>query len=61
MNLASEGGRESDLPACSPPASFPVHLAGSAVTPAGSVHKSRVGNVVEEMMCVVYVSVSNGV
>ena len=46
---------ESDVPACGQPASFSVHLASSAVTPAGSVHKSRGDNVgaVEEMMCVV--------
>ena len=37
----------------------PLHLASSAVTPAGSVHKSRGNNVVrmwgevEEMLCVV--------
>ena len=37
---------ESDVPACGPPASFSVHLAISAVTPAGSVHKSRGDNVV---------------
>ena len=37
---------ESDDPACGPPASFSVHLASSAVTPAGSVHKSRGDNVV---------------
>ena len=36
----------SDVPACHPPASFSVHLASSAVTPAGSVHKSRGDNVV---------------
>ena len=36
---------ESDVPACGPPASFSVHLASSAVTPAGSVHKSRGDNV----------------
>ena len=42
--LASGG--ESDLPACSPPASFSVHLTSSAVPPAGSVHKSRGNNVV---------------
>ena len=36
---------ESDVPACGPPASFPVHLASSVVTPAGSVHKSRGDNV----------------
>ena len=47
-------------------ASFSVHLASSAVTPAGSVHKSRgrqsgayVG-AVEEMMCVVCVDVAEG-
>ena len=44
MALASGG--ESDVPACGPPASFSVHLASSAVTPAGSVHKSRGDNVV---------------
>ena len=44
MTLASVG--ESDVPACGPPASFSVHLASSAVTPAGSVHKSRGDNVV---------------
>ena len=33
MALASGG--ESDVPACGPPASFSVHLASSAVTPAG--------------------------
>ena len=58
------GGGESNLPARGPPASFSVHLASSAVTPAGSVHKSRVTGVyvgaVEEMMCVVYVSVTEG-
>ena len=31
---------------CGPPSSFSVHLASSAVTPAGSVHKSRDDNVV---------------
>ena len=46
--------------------SFSVHLASSAVTPAGSVHKSRGDNVVrmwgavEEMMCVVCVGVTEG-
>ena len=45
MTLASGGG-ESDVPACGPPASFSVHLASSAVTSAGSVHKSRGDNVV---------------
>ena len=49
---------ETDLPACGPPAS-------SVVTPAGSVHKFRGDNVVhvcavEEMMSVVYVSVTDG-
>ena len=58
-------GGESDVPACGPPASFSVHLAGSAVTPAGSVHKSRGDNgayvgAVEEMMCVVCVDVTEG-
>ena len=37
---------ESDVPACGPPASFSVHLASSAVTPARSVYKSRGDNVV---------------
>ena len=41
---------ESDVPACGPPASFSVHLASSAVTPAGSVHKSRGDNVVRMWM-----------
>ena len=45
MTLASGGGG-SDVPACGPPASSSVHLASSAVTPAGSVHKSRGDNVV---------------
>ena len=44
--LASDGGGESDLPACGPSASFTVHLVSSAVTPAGYVHKSRGDNVV---------------
>ena len=60
MPLASV---ESDLPACGPPASFSGRLASSALTPVGSVHKSRVDYVVctvEEMMCVVYVSVTKG-
>ena len=40
----------------------PASLASSAVTPAGSVHKSRGDNVgaVEEMMCVVCVDVTEG-
>ena len=41
---------ESDVPARGPPASFSVHLASSAVTPAGSVHKSRGDNVVRMWM-----------
>ena len=49
MTLASGG--ESDVPACGPPASFSVYLTSSAVTPAGSVHKSRGDNVVR-MWCV---------
>ena len=44
MTLASGG--ESDVPACGPPTSLSVHLASSAVTPAGSAHKSRGDNVV---------------
>ena len=36
----------------------PASLACSAVTPAGSVHKSRGDN--EEMMCVVCVDVTKG-
>ena len=40
----------------------PASLASSAVTSAGSVHKSRGDNVgaVEEMMCVVCVDVTEG-
>ena len=57
MTLAS-GGRPMFLLVVHQPAS----LANSAVTPAGSVHKSRVDNVgaVEEMMCVVCVDVTEG-
>ena len=44
MTLASGG--ESDVPDCGPQASISVHLACSAVTPAGSVHKSRGDNAV---------------
>ena len=60
MTLASGG--ESDVPSCGPPSNFSVHLAISAVRPAGCVHKSRGDNVgaVEEMMCVVCVSVTEG-
>ena len=55
MTLASG---EPYLPACGPPASFSVNLASSsALTPVGSVHKSRGDNegAVEEMICVVCV------
>ena len=38
------GGGESDVPACGTPVRFSVHLTSSAVTPAGSVHKSRGDN-----------------
>ena len=53
---------ESEVPACGPPASFSDHLPSSAVTPAGYVHKSSGAYVcaVEEMMCVVCVSVTEG-
>ena len=44
---------ESDVPACGPPASFSVHLASNAVTPAGSVHKSRSDNGVQLKICYV--------
>ena len=56
------GGGESDLHACGPQVSFTVHLASSVVNPAGSVQKSRGDNVgaVEEMMCAVCVSVTEG-
>ena len=37
---------EFDLPTCGPPGRFSVHLASSADTPSGSVHKSRGGKVV---------------
>ena len=40
------GGGGAELPACGPPARLSAHLASSAVTPAGSVHKSRGDNVV---------------
>ena len=47
MTLAiGGGGAESDIPACVPPASFSVHLASIAVTPAGCIPKSRGDNVV---------------
>ena len=51
-----------NLPACGPLASFSVHLANSAVTPAGSVHKFSGAYVgaVEEMMCDVCVDVTEG-
>ena len=44
LTFASAGSVQSS--ACGPPASFSVHLASSACTPAGSVHKSRCDNVV---------------
>ena len=53
MTLASGGGG-SDVSACGPPASFSVHLAISAVTPAGSVHKSRDDNVVRMWVVQLY-------
>ena len=49
MTIASGVGGglcRSYVPACGPPASFSVHLASNAVTPAVSVHKSRGDNVV---------------
>ena len=59
---------ESDHPAFVPPVSISLYLASSSITPAGSVHKSRGDNVVrnayvdevEEIMCVVCVSVTEG-
>ena len=42
MTLTSGG--EYDVSACGPLVSFSVHLASSAVPPAGSVHKSRGDN-----------------
>ena len=56
MTLASGG---------SPMFPHVVHLASSAVTPAGSVHKSRGDNVVHmreqlKRLCVVCVSVTDG-
>ena len=53
--LTLSRGGESDLPACGRPANFIVYLANSAVTPAGSVHKSRGDN----MVCM-WVSVTKG-
>ena len=44
MALANGGG--GDVPSCGPLASFSFHLTSSAVTSAGSVHKSRGDNVV---------------
>ena len=55
---------KSDVPACGSPDSFSVHIASSAITPAGSVHKSRGDKcgvymgAVEEMKCVVCVDVT---
>ena len=52
----ANGGGESDLPACGPPASFSVYMVSRAVTPVRHVQKSRGDNVgaVEEMMCECY-------
>ena len=44
ITLASGG--KSGVRACGPPASLSNHLASSAVTPAGSVHKSGRDNMV---------------
>ena len=60
MTLASGGG-ESDLPTCGPPDSYSVHLASSAVTPAGSVHKFMSAYAVEEMMSVMRVGYIEGI
>ena len=54
------------LPACGPPASFSVHMASSAVTPVGFVHKSRGDNVVRMWMqlkrlCCVYECYKGGI
>ena len=49
---------ESDLPACGPPAGISVHLASSAVNPV-ALSTNR-GVTVEEMMCIVCVSVTEG-
>ena len=43
-------GEFARVPARGPPASLSVHLDSSAVTPAGSVHKSRADNVVRMWM-----------
>ena len=42
--------RESEVPACGSPASFSVHLASIAVSPAGSVYKYMGNNVVRMCM-----------
>ena len=52
--------RESDVPACGPPASFSVHLPSHS---GGSVHKSRGDNVMRvqlERWCVSCVDVTEG-
>ena len=54
MTLSSAFWRESDVPACGPPA----YLASSAVTPAVSVHKSRGDNVVRMWVQLKRLSVS---
>ena len=64
MALASGGSPM--FPACGPPASFSVHLASSAVTPAGvcpQIQGRQCGayvGAVEEMSCVVCVDVTEG-
>ena len=60
MTLASGGSLIFPLVVHQP--ASPVHLVSSAVTPAGSVDKSRGDNVgaVEEMMCVLCVDVTEG-
>ena len=64
MTLASEG--ESDVPACGPPASFSVHT-GQQCSHSGGVCPQIQGwqcgtyvGVVEELMCVVCVDVTEG-
>ena len=46
ISLTPASGGESNVSACGPQASFSVHLASSAVTPTGSVHKSMGDNAV---------------
>ena len=60
MTLASGGSPMFPLVVHQP--TSPSIWASSAVTPAGSVHKSRGDNVgaVEELMCVVCVDITEG-